>query len=260
MQKEIMNKANLEKCLITGIKNEEFSLVFQPQYSSHNKRLRGIEALIRWDSSELGKVSPMDFIPLAEETGLIVPLGKWILETACRKFVKLQERYNLDAYISVNISTVQIKDSSFAETVKNILNETGLDPSCLELEITESVFIESIDEAAPILIKLKALGIQLALDDFGTGYSSLSYLKLLPIDTLKIDKSFIDDLPEDPNQVCIVEDIISLGHKLGITVVAEGVEYTHQLNYLTKHSCDYIQGYLFSRPLDEQALEKLLAG
>lgn len=258
MKDEIVQKLEMEERLINALNNQEFSLVFQPQYNLANNNIRGFEALARWNSPEFGILKPMQFIPLAEEIGLIIPLGEWILKTACLKFKKLQEQYGLKAFISVNISTVQIKDSNFIKVVKSILSETGLDPKYLELEITESVFIESFHQTVPILNELKKLGLRMALDDFGTGYSSLSYLKLLPIDTLKIDKSFVDDLSVDNVQVQILGDIISLGHNLGVAVIAEGVEYPHQLEYLKNHSCDYAQGFLMQKPLEEDDLRMFL--
>lgn len=259
MRDEIIQKTEMENRLVNAVKNEEFFLVFQPQYVIDSERIRGLEALVRWKSPELGVVNPMKFIPLAEEMRLIIPLGEWILKTACKKFKIFQEQYGMDACISVNVSTVQLKDSNFIQVVKNILDETGIKPECLELEITESIFIESFNEAILLLKELKKIGVRIALDDFGTGYSSLSYLKSLPIDTLKIDKSFVDDLSLNTSQVQIIGDIISLGHNLGVAVVAEGVEYEHQLHYLKEHSCDYIQGYLFDRPLEEEFLSRLFS-
>lgn len=258
MHDEIVRKVEMESKLIHALKNEEFYLMFQPQYYVDTGKLRGFEALVRWKSPELGIVNPKEFIPLTEEMGLIVPLGKWLMKAACQKFTRLMTLYPMDVTLSINISTIQIIDSSFADFVRNTLHVTGLNPQRLEFEITESVFMESIDKAVLLLKALKKIGLKVALDDFGTGYSSLSYLKKLPIDTLKIDKSFIDFLSEDMQKHQIIGDIISLGHNLGATVMAEGVEQEYQLNYIRAHGCDYVQGFLLSAPIDEQALEDLL--
>jgi diguanylate cyclase (GGDEF)-like protein len=258
MQDEMIQKTKIENRLINALEKEELFLVYQPQYYIDSGKIRGFEALVRWDSPELGKVSPMQFIPIAEETGIIDVLGKWVLKSACYMFKKLQEQYGLNALISVNISAVQIMSDGFIQDVKDILVDTGLKPEYLELEVTESVFIESLNHSVELLKELKKLGVRIALDDFGTGYSSLSYLRLLPIDTLKIDKSFLEDLAKDDSKVKIIGSIISLGHDLGFTVVAEGVEDNHQLQYLKNYSCDYVQGFLYSIPLEEAELRKLL--
>jgi EAL domain-containing protein (putative c-di-GMP-specific phosphodiesterase class I) len=188
--------------------------------------------------------------------GLIIPLGEWVLKTACRKFKEYLDTYQLNVCLCVNISVVQMKDPNFINIVKKALEMSKLDPQYLELEITESVFIESYHDTSRLLTKLKDMGIKIALDDFGTGYSSLSYLKLLPIDILKIDRTFVNDMEMNAKQ--IVGDIISLAHNLDISVIAEGVEYMHQLDYLKKVGCDCVQGFLLGRPLDEEALKELL--
>ncbi|MHB8130292.1 MAG: putative bifunctional diguanylate cyclase/phosphodiesterase [Mobilitalea sp.] len=258
MLEEMLHKTEIENRLLNAMKNNEFYLVFQPQFCVYSDKIRGFETLARWKSPELGLISPLQFIPIAEETGFINILGEWILRTACKKFKELQKLYDFDVILCVNISTIQIENSKFIEIVKNIITETGFNPSSLELEITESVIIESFQQTVKVLNELKELGIRIALDDFGMGYSSLNYLKSLPIDTLKIDKSFIDDLSENDFEVQIVGDIISLGHTLGFTVIAEGVEHHNQLQYLKDHSCDHIQGFLYAKPLDEEALNTLL--
>lgn len=255
---EIVRKTEMENKLISALQNKEFYLVFQPLYCLHENKIIGFEALLRWRSPDLGIVSPAQFIPLAEEIGLIIPLGEWVLKTACATFKKLQEVYNLDIHISVNISPVQIKDKNFLDTVSKILGETKLSPKFLHLEITESVFIESVHDAVKILKELKEMGLKIDLDDFGTGYSSLSYLKLLPIDTLKIDRSFIKDLAWNTPNEHIVGDIISLAHNLNVNVIAEGVEFEHQLSYLKKVNCDCVQGFLLGKPREENELHDLL--
>jgi diguanylate cyclase (GGDEF)-like protein len=258
MKDNIFKRIEFEKRLLSTIQNNELFIVFQPQYSSDCKKLRGFEALVRWQSPELGLVSPAQFIPVSEETKFIIPMGKWILKTVCEKFKELFNKYNFTSIISVNISAVQIMEPSFNDTVKDILEETGFDAKYLEFEITESVFISSMDYVIGVLNQLKKLGIRIALDDFGTGYSSLSYLQMLPIDTLKIDKIFIDRIisPEIGKQ--IVGPIISLVHQMDISVVAEGVENYTQLNYLKSQFCDCIQGYLWGKPLGEDDLNELL--
>lgn len=256
MKDEILKKIELENRLLSALHNEEFFLVFQPQFSSSDTKVRGFEALLRWQTKDLGVISPGEFIPLTEEMGLIIPLGEWVLKTACKKFKQYLDDYHLDACLCVNISVVQMKDPNFINIVNTALEESKLNPKYLELEITESVFIESYHDTSRLLGKLKEIGVKIALDDFGTGYSSLSYLKLLPIDILKIDRTFVNDM--EMNEKQIVGDIVSLAHNLDISVIAEGVEHDHQLDYLKKVGCDCVQGFLLGRPLDEEALKDLL--
>lgn len=258
MKDEILKKIEFENRLRSSLHNEEIILAFQPQYTSGSKQLRGFEALARWRSPELGLISPNDFIPVAEETGFIIPLGEWILRTVCRMIKYIQLEYHVDVVISVNISSVQIIDSSFVQMVKSVLEETKCSGKCLELEVTESVFITSIEYVVEVFNELKKMGIRIALDDFGTGYSSLSYLQRLPIDTLKIDKSFIDSITNLESSKQIIGSIISLVHKMEISVVAEGVETEQQLDYLRIQDCDSIQGFLWGKPLEEKNLYELL--
>lgn len=258
MKDKIFMRMELEKRLLASIENNELYLVYQPQYKSDTKELRGFETLIRWNSPELGFVSPVTFIPIAEETKFINTMGRWILRTACTKFKELQDKYHFDAFLSINISAVQIMEPSFVQMIKTILKETGVRPYNLEIEITESIFISSMDYVIGVLNELKDIGINIALDDFGTGYSSLSYLQLLPIDTLKIDKVFIDSIVGKGIDKHIVGPIISLVHQMDISVVAEGVENSTQLEYLKEHDCDCIQGYIWGKPLNEEDLNKLL--
>lgn len=260
MQEEIEAKARIESHLLNALEKNEFYLVFQPQYTINKEKIRGIEALLRWRSSDLGLIPPAQFIPIAEENRLIIPLGEWVLRTACEKFKNYQERYHLDYHISVNVSTIQLTDRNFVEIVKRVLQETGLDPRYLELEITESVFIDSMKNAVQTLLDLKELGIKIALDDFGTVYSSLSYLETLPIDTLKIDQCFMNSLSMNTSQIKIIEEIINIGHHIGVSVIAEGVENDFQLQYLKKHDCDYIQGFIYAKPLEEENLIDLFSG
>ena len=258
MKDRIFMRMELEKRLLASIENDELYLVYQPQYKSDTKKLRGFETLIRWNSPELGFVSPVTFIPVAEETKFINIMGRWILKTACTKFKELQDKYHFNAVLSVNISAVQIMEPSFVQMIKKVLEETGVRPYNLEIEITESIFISSMDYVISVLNELKEIGINIALDDFGTGYSSLSYLQLLPIDTLKIDKVFIDSIVGKGIDKHIVGPIISLVHQMDISVVAEGVENSMQLEYLKDHNCDCIQGYIWGKPLNEEDLNKLL--
>ena len=258
MQHEIDNRVKMEHCLLNGIRNDEFFLVYQPQYFSNSRELRGFEALLRWDSPEFGVIGPRQFIPLAEDTRLIVPLGDWVLEAACKKQKMLQNTYNLDTVMSVNISTIQMKSPDFTKSVKKALAISRLEPRYLELEITESVFIESFSETVILLERLKEVGVRIALDDFGMGYSSLNYLRRLPLDTLKIDKSFVDDMDLQELSQQIIGDIISIAHHMGLFVIAEGVEHDQQLEYLTNLNCDGIQGFLLHKPLSAEDLEQML--
>ncbi len=259
MTSEILQSVEFENRLLASVKNNELFLVFQPQYTSDTKSLRGFEALVRWSSPELGLLSPAKFIPMAEETGYIVTMGRWILETALEKFKIIQDTYNTNLIISINISAVQIMEPSFVQMVKDVIKETGLDSKYIEFEITESVFIDSIDYVTNVLKELKEIGISIALDDFGIGYSSLSYLQKLPIDILKIDKSFVNSIKgTDKDDHQIIGAMISLVHHLNIIVIAEGVEEQSQLEYLKKHNCDYIQGYLLGKPVSGDNLTSLL--
>lgn len=237
-----------------AIARDELLLFFQPQYCTTTNRLRGVEALVRWNSSTLGSVSPNEFIPVAEETKLIVPIGNWILENALFQFKEIQNTCPYPILLSVNISVLQIMDPHFLTIVFDTLQKTGVPPGSLELEITESICINSIDEIIKILTPLKTAGIRIAIDDFGKGYSSLSYLQKLPIETLKIDKSFIDSICITDDQNQIVGMIISLVHKMNLEVVAEGVENNIQLHYLKQHHCDYIQGFILGRPSSKEEI------
>ncbi len=259
MLNEILTRIDFENHMKKAIENDEFFLVYQPQYNLDGGTLRGFETLIRWQSTAYGLVTPLKFIPVAEDTRLIIPLGKWILLTACKRIVELMEKYQLpDIVLSVNISAIQIEDPDFIFMLKSVLELSGLPPRNLELEITESVMIKSLERTRQILNDLKTMGVMIALDDFGTGYSSLRYLQLLPIDTLKIDKSFIDNISENERNKQVIGAIISLVHQMGIIVVAEGVENDVQLNYLREEKCDGIQGFLLGKPLSSLELVDFL--
>ncbi len=258
MDKAFSERMTIEKLLHTAMENNEFEVYYQPQFDLETQKVTGLEALLRWKSSELGNVSPMKFIPVAEDTHLIIPLGEWVLNQACAFIKKLHDKGFKDLTVSVNISTIQILQSGFTRKIVDIINSHKLNPECLELEITETILIESFTTVFTKLNKLKMLGIRIALDDFGKGYSSLNYLKQLPISTLKIDKSFIDSVTIDKEGRTITRHIITLGRSLGMTIIAEGVEYNEQLEYLKKYHCDRIQGYLFSKPLPAEDVKKLL--
>lgn len=253
-------RMRIENRLYAAMENNEFHLVYQPQVDPAGKRVTGLEALVRWNSPELGRVSPVRFIKVAEDTHFIIPLGAWILEEACRYLKSLHDKGFPELTMSVNISMPQLLQTDFYELVLETLASSGLSPKDLELELTETVLLKSYDHVLPKLAALRGIQVKIALDDFGTGYSSLSYLTNLPITTLKIDKSFIDLLSTDDPQGSLVEEIIRIGRRMNLTVVAEGVETRDQLDRLTEQGCDRIQGYYFSRPLPPEELEVFLAG
>lgn len=247
-------RAKMETRLRAALAGDEFLLHFQPQINLVTRKVSGVEALIRWQNKDLGLVSPVDFIPLAEEVGLIVQISAWVLKHACATAKTWQDQGVPFECVSVNISPQEFRQRNFPEMVESILRETGLPAACLELEITESTVMDSAEATVEMLRRLKALGITLAIDDFGTGYSSLAYLKRFPIDRLKIDRSFIRDLETDSSDAAIASAVIALAHSLGLKVVAEGVETQGQASFLQSRGCDSVQGYLFSRPvLAEQA-------
>ncbi|MEA4827728.1 MAG: EAL domain-containing protein, partial [Clostridium sp.] len=221
-------------------------------------KTKGAEVLLRWKSNEFGNISPGEFIPLAEATSLINPIGRWVLKEACLKNLEWLDRGFSPITICVNVSVVQIQQEGFLDSVKDILEETKLPPEYLELEITESILMKYVKQNLLILDELKALGIKIALDDFGTGYSSLSYLRILPINKLKLDKSFIDEIHLSESNKSIVEGLIELAHKIGITVIAEGVEIKDQYSVLREINCDEIQGYYFSRPISADEFERFI--
>lgn len=245
--------------LSKALEGNEFSLHYQPKVDLITNRIVGLEALIRWNNTVLGNVSPAQFIPLAEETGLIGKIGEWVLRTACAQMTEWHENGLGNLLMSVNISSRQLQDDGLIDTIKTILVETGLKTKYLELELTESMLMNNSTESISKLNSIKSLGIQLSVDDFGTGYSSLSYLHTLPIDTLKIDKAFTDTITTSTKKAPVVDTIISLAKSLNLKVVAEGVEIPEQAVYLKKHGCNQIQGYYFSKPLPADATTELLA-
>ncbi|MDP5241405.1 EAL domain-containing protein [Uliginosibacterium sp. 31-16] len=239
----------LQTRLSGAVERNELLLHYQPQVDLRTRRITGAEALVRWRDSELGLVAPARFIPVAEESGLIIPIGEWVLREACRQAQAWRQGGLPDMLIAVNMSALQFKRSDPVETVRQVLEETGLPGYCLELELTESILVEDANAILETLKRLKHLGVQLAIDDFGTGYSSLAYLKRFPIDKLKIDKSFVRDVVEDADEAAIVHTIIQLGKNLKMTTLAEGVETEAQLAFLRVEGCREAQGFLFSRPL-----------
>ena len=252
----------LERELRRAIERNEIRVHYQPIVSLADRKLVGFEALARWDSAELGLVSPVQFIPLAEEAGLVIPLGMLILTEACRQLHHWHCQFPTEPKptISVNLSSKQFGQSNLVEQIKETLKTTKLDPQCLHLEITESVIMEKAQEAAQMLSRLKTLGVKLSIDDFGTGYSSLSYLHSFPFDILKIDRAFVTRMGTDKDSTGIAETILILAEKLGKQVIAEGVETEEQLAHLRTSGCGYGQGYLFAKPMGPEAVEKLLSG
>lgn len=259
MQQPLDERVMIEKYLRTAIANKELYLHYQPIIDLKSGDVWGFEALIRWNNPVLGFVSPLSFIQIAEDCRLILPIGEWVLITACHFMKYMHGQGYKDYHISVNISVVQLMHEGFTEMVLDVLEDTGLDPSFLEIEVTESVVMESFEASIAKLEFLKSKGVQIALDDFGTGYSSLSYLKQLPIHTLKIDKSFVDGISDTPDQLSLVDSIVSIGHDLGMKVTAEGVEETNQVAFLQKCRCDKIQGYYINAPMAEDRVLDWLA-
>lgn len=248
----------LERFLRRALEHDEFLLHYQPQIEAATGRVIGMEALLRWQNPAMGLISPAKFIPIAEETGLIVPIGEAVLRRACEDTIAW-ERLGLGPLrVAVNLSAHQLADERLMDIVRAALEQTQLDPSHLELEITESVVMQNADRAAALLRELRAMGLHLAIDDFGTGYSSLGYLKRFPVNTVKIDRSFITDIPGDPDDIAITRAVIAMAHSLRLQVTAEGVETHEQLDFLAKLGCEQMQGYFFSKPLPAETFENWL--
>lgn len=255
---QLERKTNIERILRNSIGNNELMIYYQPQYDANTEEIFGFEALLRLNSIELGFISPAEFIPIAEESRYISEIDLWILKEACLQCKEwMQKGYEFKS-ISVNVSSVDMQKNNFLENIKKILKETKISPDIIELEITETALMTSIDYNINELNELKKIGIRIALDDFGTGYSSLNYLRSIPINTLKIDKSFIDNITTSKKEESIMNNIIEMAHTMDLKVVAEGVETSNQLKVLKEKRCDYIQGYYFSRPLPPEEIEKLL--
>ncbi len=258
MNLRLLERVQLEQALRQALLRDEFVLHYQPQVNLRTGRIVGAEALIRWNHPELGMVSPLRFIGLAEECGLIGQIGAWVIQSASRQNKVWQEAGLAPLHVAVNLSARQLEDPLLVDSIAQLLREADLDPMFLEIEITESSVMADVDCSIGVLRKLKDLGLHLSIDDFGTGYSSLSYLKRLPIDVLKIDQSFVRDVEYDPDSAAIVMSIISLAHSLRLQVIAEGVETATQLAYLQRHGCDLMQGYFFSRPVPADQMAALL--
>jgi EAL domain-containing protein (putative c-di-GMP-specific phosphodiesterase class I) len=268
MYEDVVARLQLEIALRQAIERQEFQVYYQPIVSLTSGTISGFEALLRWQHPERGLVSPTDFIPIAEETGLIVSIGYWVLHEACRQMQAWRmcdrlrrseaDRTNSLNKISVNLSLKQFSQPDLIEQMAQILHLTGLDACYLVLEITESVIMENGDETNVAFSKLREMGIELSIDDFGTGYSSLSRLHNFPISTLKIDRSFLSPIDNNGKNLEIIETIVTLAHKLGVDVTAEGVETKEQLAFLRRLNCEYGQGYFFSHPLDSSAATALI--
>jgi diguanylate cyclase (GGDEF)-like protein len=260
MHQRALKTLLIENSLRRGLEREEFVLYYQPQICAATGKLSGVEALVRWMHPELGMVSPLEFIPIAEATGLIVPLGEWVLRRACEQNAGWQRAGFSPLRVGVNLSLRQFQQSNLVETISRILDETGLEPQYLELELTETSLMDNAELTIETLRRLRNFGIKISIDDFGSGYSSLSYLKKLPIDRLKIDRAFVTDVAFEASDAAIVKTIITLAHNLGLKTIAEGVETEEQSIVLANLGCDEMQGFLFSKPLSVEALEIVLSG
>ncbi len=260
--KSEMNAKDFEKVMLgnrlyRALKQNEFLLHYQPQVDLQTGKINGMEALIRWNCPGLGLVPPGEFIPIVEESGLIVPIGEWVLQTACKQNQAFHKNGSLPLKVAVNLSACQFQQENLLEIILQVLKDTALDPDLLELELTESAIMKNAAGAIEILSKIKSIGINFAIDDFGTGYSSLSYLKHLPVDVLKIDRSFIQCLTTNKKDAAIVKAIIALAHSLNFKVIAEGVETKEQLEFLRENNCDSIQGHYISPPIPAEQFLKL---
>ncbi|ELX11302.1 response regulator receiver modulated diguanylate cyclase/phosphodiesterase [Janthinobacterium sp. HH01] len=258
MNQQAQSRYQLEHALRAACVNGEFELHYQPKAQISNGRIVGAEALLRWNRPGHGRVSPGEFIPLLERTGLIVQVGAWAIDEACRQIAAWAQLGNGPLPIAVNVASRQFADAKLEQTVAAAIARHGIDPGLLSLEVTESALMDDIGRTAATLAELRAMGVRIAIDDFGTGYSSLAYLKRFPVDTLKIDIAFIRDVTSSPDDAAVVDAIIAMAHSLKLDVVAEGVETASQLAYLGRHRCDQIQGYYFSRPLPAAHMEQLL--
>ena len=258
MNIKVLERMLLETSMRKALEREEFFLVYQPQVDVRSGRIVGMEALLRWQHPDMGLLAPDRFIYLAEDTGFIIPIGEWVIRTACRQTKLWQDEGLPHVRVAVNLSVKQFDQQNLDETIRAILMETGLDPQWLEIEITESAIMKNAEQNIGMLSKLKEMGITLAIDDFGTGYSSLSYLKHFPISRLKIDRSFVRDIMTNPDDAAIAEIIITMAHTLKLNVIAEGVETRPQMEFLSFHNCVEMQGYLFSRPVRTQEFSLLL--
>ena len=258
MNVQAVHRQFLEASLCRALERREFELHYQPKIDLKSGKITGVEALIRWRHPERGLIPPAEFIPIAESCGLIVPIGRWVLREACTQAREWQGAGLPQIPVAVNISSVEFRDKNFLENLRATLNETGLEPRHLELELTESVLMQHVESTAFVLGELRAMGVQLAVDDFGTGYSSLSYLSQFPINSLKIDRSFVQGITSERDDAPIISAVINMGRSLRQRVIAEGVETREQLAFLQSRGCDEAQGYYFSRPVAAEQFAKLL--
>lgn len=261
MQKTFIQKLSIQNKMTQAVLESKFKQVYQPQFDVKSNTLRGFEALIRWHDEELGDIPPSVFIPMAEECGLIIPIGNWVINTAFSTLKQWQTKYDFKGIISINLSPIQLKQPSIIDDIKNCLDKYQLSPNFVEIEITEGIMIDSMEDAISKMKTLKDIGFKISLDDFGTGYSSLSYLQMLPLDTLKIDKSFINDITsKDGIQANITNSIIMMVSQMGLDTIAEGVEHDEQYELLKKFNCHIIQGFLCGKPMTEERCSAYLSG
>jgi len=254
MNDKIERKLFIEQQLRPALKNDEFRLEFQPQVSIDRTTIRGFEALVRWDNPILGSVGPLDFIEVAEENRMIIPIGTWIMKQACKNIKSLNDRFDAQLVMAVNVSPVELREDDFVDNVVKIINETKIKPQWLEIEITENISIVNFLSVKNTLEKLHQLGISISIDDFGTGYSSLAYLQNIPLDILKVDRTFITQLGEENDQNLMTETIFLMAKKLGLITIAEGVETLQHVDALKELECDFIQGYFLSKPISYEKL------
>ena len=258
MKEQVEGFVELESGLRNALAKNEISIDYQPVISLQDHSIHSTEALMRWNHYQLGNVSPLKFIPVAEEIDLISDLSAWLLKEACLDQIKWHKQFSVPMTLSVNLSSKQIQQKNFIQRIKDILTETALPPEMLELELTESLLVNSMDETLHVMQQLKSLGVTISIDDFGTGYSSLTYLKKFPVDNLKIDRSFVQGIEKDRKTRDIIEVIIKLAHNLKVCVIAEGVETAEQLRFLEHHECDFAQGYLFYKPMTADEIQQIL--
>jgi diguanylate cyclase (GGDEF)-like protein len=258
LKKHAIDRINIESALHKALERREFLLYYQPKIDSFTKNIIGSEALIRWENSDYGLISPTKFIPIAEENGLIIPIGEWVLETICDQLNEWKEAGINPIPVAINISAKQIEQKNFVKSFSSILEKTQIENELLEIELTESILINNSQKTSRKLIKLRKSGMKVAIDDFGTGYSSLAYLTNFPFDKLKIDQSFIRDIVTDKAAASLATSIISMAHRLGVRVIAEGVETEDQMKFLTNYKCDEFQGYYFSEPIPADRFTNLL--
>jgi len=258
MTEKAFERIAMEASFRNALRREEFVVYYQPQVDARNEKIMGMEALVRWDHPDMGLISPTKFLNFAHETGLIVPLDLWVMKTAMSQLFQWQQEGLNPGVLALNLSIKQLQAKDFSSTLKNIMHETHCQPECLELEVTEGHIMKDAELAIKILSELKGLGISLAIDDFGTGYSSLSQLKRLPINKLKIDQSFIRELPDDDEDSVISKSIIALSTNMGLEVIAEGVETQQQKDFLLDNGCHYIQGFYYGKPMSADGFSELL--